>query len=144
MNIIGKLATLFALIGVTTFATRTDIVSSHPSTASRPDNHSDAYLYSGYGVVQSIELSRQSSADAGLPGSPTANRADREAEIVVVSNGTGRVSDESPEHRPANPGANKVAVRMEDGSLQVAVLKLDSGIRVGDRVRVANDALQLR
>ena len=118
--------------------------------------------YSGYGVVQAIELLQQNTtANSGIGGSGIGIGAIAGAVVGgvlgnQVGGGTGQtvatvagaaggayVGNEI-EHRQGQKTADayKVTVRMDSGSYQTVTQGNAAGLRVGDRVRIENGLVQ--
>ena len=134
--------------------------SSPASTNSGSVNSGNAY--SGYGVVQSIELVQQSTANTGIGGSGIGIGAIAGAVVGgvlgnQVGDGSGQtiatvagaaggayVGDKIEKSRQQNTAtdAYRVTVRMDSGSYQTLTQNPNTGLRVGDRVRIDNGIAQ--
>lgn len=161
MNKINKtavvlgLAALFALAGCET----TNGTSSSSNTGSNePGTVYSGGAYSGYGVVQAIELVQQdNTANTGIGGSGIGIGAIAGAVVGgvlgnQVGGGTGKtvatvagaaggayVGNEIEKSRQKKTeDAYKVTVRMDGGSYQTVTQSSNAGLRVGDRVRIDN------
>jgi len=114
--------------------------------------------YSIYGVVQSIELVQQE--NSGIAGSGIglgtvagaviggvlgnqigSGRGNTVATVAGVAGGA-YVGHELENRQQQKVDAYKITVRMDDGSYQVLMQGVNSGFRVGDRVRLENGNLQ--
>lgn len=150
------LAAVFALAGCETM--------NEPSNTSSTGNTApgSGSAYSGYGVVQAIELVPQSNtANTGIGGSGIGIGAIAGAVVGgvlghQVGGGTGQtvatvagaaggayVGNEIEKSRQQKTAdAYKVTVRMDSGSYQTVTQSTNAGLRVGDRVRVDNGSVQ--
>ncbi|MFC6672113.1 glycine zipper 2TM domain-containing protein [Marinobacterium aestuariivivens] len=117
-------------------------------------------IYSGYGVIQSIELVRQDSGDSGgsgvgmgtiagavvggVVGSQVGSGSGSTAATIIGAAGGAYIGHEL-ENRPQEQTAEvfRVRVRMENGSMQTLLLSNNNpGFRVGDRVRISNGVME--
>ena len=115
-------------------------------------------VYSGYGVVQSIELVQQQNngiANSGvglgtiagaviggvLGNQIGAGRGNTVATVAGVAGGA-YVGHELEGRQQQNVDAHRITVRMNDGSTQVFMQNINADFRVGDRVRLDNGNLQ--
>jgi outer membrane lipoprotein SlyB len=114
-------------------------------------------IYSGYGVVQSIELVRQDSGGSGVGmgtiagavvggvvGSQVGSGSGSTAATIIGAAGGAYIGHEL-ENRPQQQTADvfSVRVRMENGSTQTLLLSNNNpGFRVGDRVRISNGVME--
>lgn len=114
-------------------------------------------IYSGYGVIQSIELVRQDSGGSGVGlgtiagavvggvvGSQVGSGSGSTAATIIGAAGGAYVGHEL-ENRPQQQTADvfSVRVRMENGSTQTLLLSNNNpGFRVGDRVRISNGVME--
>lgn len=165
MNMINKFGAALgaaAILTLTGCGTMNDPfgTSSPASTNSGSVNSGNAY--SGYGVVQSIELVQQSTANTGIGGSGIGIGAIAGAVVGgvlgnQVGDGTGQtiatvagaaggayVGDKIEKSRQQNTAtdAYRVTVRMDSGSYQTLTQNTNTGLRVGDRVRIDNGIAQ--
>lgn len=118
--------------------------------------------YSGYGVVQAIELVQQgTTASSGIGGSGIGIGAIAGAVVGgvlgnQVGGGTGQTvatvagaaggayvgNEIEKRQQQKTADAYKVTVRMDSGSYQTVTQGNNAGLRVGDRVRVDNGTVQ--
>ncbi|MCP8687479.1 glycine zipper 2TM domain-containing protein [Marinobacterium sedimentorum] len=127
------------------------------------DNRSSDYgngnqtIYSGYGVVQSIELVRQESSGnggvgigtiagavvGGVVGSQVGSGHGSTAASIIGAAGGAYIGHEL-ENRQQTQTADvySVRVRMENGSTQTLLLSNNPDLRVGDRVRISNGMME--
>ncbi len=164
MNKINKtaaalgVAAVFVLAGCGTMNEPSN-TSSSGSTAPGSVNSSGAY--SGYGVIQAIELVPGTSANTGIGGSGIGIGAIAGAVVGgvlgnQVGGGTGKtvatvagaaggayVGNEIEKSRQQKTAdAYKVTVRMDSGAYQTVTQGDNTGLRVGDRVRIDNGFVQ--
>lgn len=119
-------------------------------------------VYSGYGVVQAIELVQQSTtANSGIGGSGIGIGAIAGAVVGgvlgnQVGGGTGQTvatvagaaggayvgNEIEKRQQQKSADAYKVTVRMDSGSYQTVTQGNNAGLRVGDRVRIDNGTVQ--
>lgn len=161
-NRIGSAIGICALVALVGCGTTNSPGSSSSSgnSGSGPVNSGGAY--SGYGVVQAIELLQQTTtANSGIGGSGIGIGAIAGAVVGgvlghQVGGGTGQtvatvagaaggayVGNEI-ENRQGQKTADayKVTVRMDSGSYQTVTQANNAGLRVGDRVRIENGLVQ--
>lgn len=125
--------------------------NSYPSS-SAPASSS---AYSGYGVVQSIELVRQDASNnnriglgtvagaivGGVVGNQIGEGKGNTAATVAGAAGgayAGHQIEKNTRGGGAASDAYRVSVRMDDGSYQTVLQASDNGLRPGDRVRISN------
>ena len=115
-------------------------------------------VYSGYGVVQSIELVQQEKSGmggsgigvctiagaviGGVVGNQIGSGTGKTVATVVGAAGGGYVGHEIENRQQTTEDTYKITVRMEDGSYQSLLQSTHSGFRVGDRVRFNNGVLE--
>ncbi|MDP2397144.1 MAG: glycine zipper 2TM domain-containing protein [Burkholderiales bacterium] len=131
-------------------------------TSSARSTNPGSGAYSGYGVVQSIELVRQNTtASTGIGGSGIGVGAIAGAVVGgvlgnQVGGGTGQTVatvagaaggayvgneiEKSQQQKTAD--AYKITVRMDSGQHQTVTQGNNAGLRVGDRVRIDNGTVQ--
>jgi len=150
---------LLALTGCDTMGNK----SGSPSTGNTaPGSVNSSNAYAGYGVVQSIELVQQNNtASTGIGGTGIGIGAIAGAVVGgvlgnQVGGGTGKtvatvagaaggayVGNEIEKGRQQKTvDAYKVTVRMDSGSYQTVTQNENTGLRVGDRVRIDNGTVQ--
>ena len=162
MNMLGA---VLGVVGVLTLAgceTMNDPYrTSGPATAN-PGPVNPGNVYTGYGVVQSIDLVQQgNTGGTGIGGSGVSVGAIAGAIVGGVlgnqiGDGTGRrvatvagaaggaYVGHQLESRQQPPTADvyRFTIRMDSGSYQTLTQSTSAGLRVGDRVRVDNGYLQ--
>lgn len=117
-------------------------------------------VYSGYGVVQSIELVQQEKSGiggsgiglgmiagaviGGVVGNQIGSGTGKTVATVVGAAGGGYVGHEieNRQQTKTTEDTYKITVRMQDGSYQSLLQSTHSGFRVGDRVRFNNGVLE--
>ncbi len=118
-------------------------------------------VYSGYGVVQSIELMQQAAASTGIGGTGIGIGAIAGAVVGgVLGNQVGGGSGQTiatvagaaggayvgneieKRQQQKTVDAYKVTVRMDSGAYQTVTQGNTTALRVGDRVRIDNGVVQ--
>lgn len=149
------IAALFALTGCETMNDTSNAETPAPGSVS------SSSAYSGYGVVQAIELVPGTTANTGIGGSGIGVGAIAGAVVGgvlghQVGGGTGQtvatvagaaggayVGNEIEKSRQQKTAdAYRVTVRMDGGSYQTVTQSTNAGLRVGDRVRINNGTVQ--
>ena len=156
MRMMNGIGAVFGMIAVLTLGACTNMnTTPYPPN---PGVASSGYGYSGYGVVQSIELVQQENNGIGGSGvglgtlagaviggvvgnQVGAGRGNTVATVAGVAGGA-YVGHELENRNAQRIDAHRITLRMEDGSTQVLMQNANSGFRVGDRVRLDNGNLQ--
>lgn len=164
MNTFNRIGTALGLCALVAFAGCG--TTNSPGNTSNPGNsgsvNSSGAAYSGYGVVQAIELLQQNTtANSGIGGSGIGIGAIAGAVVGgvlgnQVGGGTGQTVatvagaaggayvgneiEKSQQKKTAD--AYKVTVRMDSGATQYVTQNNNAGLRVGDRVRIDNGYVQ--
>jgi len=115
-------------------------------------------VYSGYGVVQSIELVQHEKSGiggsgiglgtiagaviGGVVGNQVGSGSGKTVATVVGAAGGGYVGHEIENRQQQTDDSYKITVRMDNGSNQSVLQSTNSGFRVGDRVRFNNGVLE--
>lgn len=115
-------------------------------------------VYSGYGVVQSIELVQREKGGiggsgiglgtiagaviGGVVGNQIGSGTGNTVATVVGAAGGGYIGHEIENRQQQTEDTYKITVRMDDGSYQSLQQSNQSGFRVGDRVRFNNGVLE--
>ncbi|MDO8466518.1 MAG: glycine zipper 2TM domain-containing protein, partial [Gallionella sp.] len=131
-----------------------DMNSPSSSGATYPQSTNSGGVYSGYGVVQSIELVRQGSAGiggsgigagtiagavvGGILGNQVGGGQGKTAATVIGAAGGAYAGHELEKRSQQQSDAYKFTIRMQDGSYQTLTQTTNPDIRVGDRVRIDN------
>lgn len=117
-------------------------------------NNQDGVYYSGYGVVQSIELVRQGNSSigfgtiagavvGGVVGNQVGSGRGNTAATVIGAAGGAYVGHELEKRQQQQQAdAYRINVRMDDGSYQAPMQSTSAGLRAGDRVRIENGVVQ--
>ncbi len=129
-----------------------------PSNAPNVGAANPAGTSSRYGVVQSIELVKQSddgiagsgiglgtiagAVVGGVVGNQVGSGRGNTAATVIGAAGGAYIGHELENRQPQKADAYKVTVRLEDGSYQAVTQSTNADLRVGDRVRMENGVLQ--
>jgi outer membrane lipoprotein SlyB len=129
-----------------------------PSNALNVGTANPAGINSGYGVVQSIELVKQSdngiagsgiglgtiagAVVGGVVGNQVGSGRGNTAATVIGAAGGAYIGHELENRQQQKPDAYKVTVRLEDGSYQALTQSTNADLRVGDRVRMENGVLR--
>jgi outer membrane lipoprotein SlyB len=116
-------------------------------------------IYSGYGVVQSIELVRQESSGnggdgvgigtiagavvGGVVGNQVGSGSGNTAATIIGAAGGAYVGHQLENRQQTQTAdAYSVRVRMENGSTQTLLLNNNPNLRAGDRVRISNGVIE--
>jgi outer membrane lipoprotein SlyB len=116
-------------------------------------------IYSGYGVVQSIELVRQENSTSagggvgigtiagavvgGVVGNQVGSGSGNTAATIIGAAGGAYVGHQLENRQQTQTAdAYSVRVRMENGSTQTLLLSNNPDLRVGDRVRISNGVIE--
>lgn len=135
---------------------RPTVYENHSSSTTQYPYSSTQNLYSGYGVVQSMELAQQgSNADTGsnvgigtvagavaggLLGSRIGGGTGQLAATAAGVAG-GAYAGHAYDNRQRQQTADvyRYTIRMDNGSYQSVMQDASAGLRVGDRVRIENN-----
>jgi len=134
------------------------------ATTNYPPNPGDSHMagagsaYTEYGVVQSVELVRQEhdgiggsgvglgtiagAVVGGIVGNQVGSGRGNTAATVVGAAGGAYVGHQLENRQQQHADADKITIRMEDGSYQTVMEGTNAGFRVGDRVRLSNGVLR--
>ena len=124
--------------------------STYPQTGG-----SSSGAYSGYGVVQSIDLVQQQQSTGiggtgigvgaiagavvgGIIGNQVGGGVGNTAATVLGAAGGAYAGNEIEKRNTPQTNANKITIRMNDGSYQTVTQGINSDVRVGDRVVIEN------
>jgi outer membrane lipoprotein SlyB len=162
MTTLKRSGTVLAAVAVLTLAgceTNSPTVYDNPSSTSTQGQYSGTQgLYSGYGVVQSVELVQQGSTSSntgiglgtiagavagGLLGSQIGGGTGQLAATAAGVAG-GAYAGHAYDNRARTQTADvyRYTIRMDNGSYQYATMDASSGLRAGDRVRIENNMVQ--
>lgn len=128
------------------------------STGNDPGSATSGSTYSGYGVVQSIELVRQDASTGiggigvgaiagavvgGVLGNQVGGGSGKTVATVAGAAGGAYVGNEiEKSQRTQTPDSYRISVRMNNGTYQTVSQASSADLRVGDRVRVYNGTVQ--
>lgn len=128
-------------------------VSTTTTSSTIPTTTTTTSSATGYGVVQAIDvIPREQAAGIGLGtvagavvggvlGNQVGSGTGRKAATVAGAVGGGLVGRQM-EQNAANTGqVYRVAVRMDNGSVQTLAQEVAPGVQVGDRVRLDNGVI---
>ena len=154
MKTMHKIGSVLGLMGALTLGACTTL--NGPYNAPAPAATGTGSVYSGYGVVQSIELVKQQ-GNAGGIGLGTiagavvggvvgnqvgAGRGNTAATVLGAAGGAYVGHELENRQQQQQPDAYKITVRMQDGSYQALMQSTSGDLRVGDRVRIENGVLR--
>lgn len=150
MKLMANWGSAIAMAGALTLGACSNVPPPE-STATYPPSSS---VYSGYGVLQSIELVRQDGSGLGLGtiagavvggivGSQMGQGQGKTAATVIGAAGGAYAGHELEKQRQQQPAdVYKFTIRMNDGSYQTVTQPGNPDIRVGDRVKITNGVVQ--
>lgn len=128
-----------------------------PSAAARPVASSPVAVYSGYGVVEAIDVVKGEAGGIGGSGLGAGTIAGALIGGVLghqVGQGTGNTAatvagaaggayvGHQMEKKSQSPDQYRFTLRMENGSYQTLMQSSSADFRVGDRVRIDNGVMQ--
>ncbi|NMG73976.1 glycine zipper 2TM domain-containing protein [Aromatoleum diolicum] len=153
MNEFGSVLGIVAALTLGACATPSTSPYGPSSGVSNPEN-----VYSGYGVVSSIELMEQDNTGraggiglgtiagavvGGVVGNQVGSGSGNTAATVIGAAGGAYIGHELENRQQApRDDAYKVTISMDDGSYQSMIVNTNTSFRVGDRVRIRNGILQ--
>lgn len=153
MKTINTLGSVIAVAAVLTLGACADMNTPSSGTA-YPQSTNTGGVYSGYGVVQSIELVRQDTAGiggsgigagtiagavvGGILGNQVGGGQGKTAATVIGAAGGAYAGHELEKRNQPQADAYKFTIRMNDGTYQTVTQTTIADIRVGDRVRIDN------
>jgi outer membrane lipoprotein SlyB len=165
MMTLHKFGVALGVVGVLTLggcATTNDPYNTSSSETTYPGTVNSGNTYSGYGVVQSIDLVQQGNAGktgiggssigigtiagaviGGVLGNQVGGGTGQTVATVAGAAGGAYVGHEI-DKRQQQPTEDvyRFNVRMENGSYQSFTQNTNTGFRVGDSVRIDNGAMQ--
>lgn len=131
---------------------------SNPNAASSSGTAYPANVYSGYGVVQSIELVKQGSGGiggsgigigtiaggviGGVLGSQVGQGRGQTAAAIGGAAAGAYAGHELEKRQQQTADAYKFTIRMDDGAYQTLTQSTSDNLRVGDRVKIENGVMQ--
>lgn len=154
MKTLNRTGSVFAVLAALTLGACT---TTSPSSSYGDGTQGNVH-YSGYGIVQSIELVKQDSGGiggsgygmgtvagavvGGVVGSQVGSGSGATAATVIGAAGGAYVGHELEKRYQQQTDAYRISIRMDDGSYQAVMQETNTGLRVGDRVRVENGVVQ--
>ena len=157
MTTMNRYGAVLALAGLLTLGGCETM--NNPTNTSSSGTINPANVYSGYGVVQSIELVQQGNSGiagsgigigtiagavvGGIVGHQVGGGTGQTAATVAGAAGGAYVGHEL-EKRQQQQTADvyKFTIRMDNGSYQALTQSTSANFRVGDRVKIENGVLQ--
>lgn len=160
MKTMNKFGALLGVVGVLTLGgceTMNDPYRSSSPETTYPGPANSGNVYSGYGVVQSIDLVQQGNTGntgigmgtiagavvGGVLGNQVGSGTGRTVATVAGAAGGAYIGHEL-ENRQQQRTADvyRFTIRMDSGSYRTLTQNTSTGFRVGDRVRIDNGYLQ--
>lgn len=162
MNKFGAMVGAVAVLTLGGCATTSDPFNTSTPATHYPETVNTGNAYSGYGVVQSIDLVQQgNTARTGIGGTGIGIGAIAGAVVGgvlgnQVGSGTGNTvatvagaaggayigNELENRQQKQTVDVYRFTVRMENGSYQTLTQSTNTGFRVGDRVRIDNGSMQ--
>jgi outer membrane lipoprotein SlyB len=153
MTAIGASVIMLAACGSS--PNQTSSVGSYPATTTSGSTIPTTTTSSatGYGVVQAIDvIPREQAAGIGLGtvagavvggvlGNQVGSGSGRKAATVAGAVGGGVVGHQMEQNAGNTGQVYRVAVRMDNGSVQTLAQEVAPGVQVGDRVRLDNGVI---
>ena len=153
MTTMNKFGSILGLAAALTLGA-CETMNTPANTSSYPQSTSSSGVYSGYGVVQSIELVRQSNTGiggsgigigtiagavvGGVVGNQVGSGRGNTAATVIGAAGGAYAGHELEKRSQQQSDAYKLAIRMDSGSYQTLTQTTVADLRVGDRVQIDN------
>lgn len=154
MNQLGPVLGLMGVLSLGACATM-----NNPADAPSSGIATQGSTYSGYGVVQSVELVKgqdnsgiagtgiglgtiAGAVVGGVVGNQVGSGRGNTAATVIGAAGGAYVGHQLENRQQETADAYRITVRMEDGSYQTVMQGTSADFRVGDRVRVGNGGIQ--
>lgn len=154
MNHVGSVIGLAAVLTLGACENMNMPGSATSSGTAYPQSTSSNRVYSGYGVVQAIELVRQADGGiggsgigagtiagavvGGIVGSQIGEGRGNTAATVLGAAGGAYAGHELEKRSQQKADAYKFTIRMSNGSYQTLTQTTNPDIRVGDRVMIEN------
>ena len=157
-NKFGSVLGLLAVLTLGACETMNTPANTSSSGSAYPQSTSSGGVYSGYGVVQSIELVQGTTGNTGIGGSGIgigtiagavvggivgnqvgSGRGNTAATVIGAAGGAyvGHEIDKR-QQQPQTADSYRVNVRMDSGSYQTLTQNTVADLRVGDRVQIDN------
>ena len=160
MNKFGSVLGLAAVLTLGACETMNTPANTSGSETAYPQSTNSGRVYSGYGVVQSMELVQQGNpGNTGIGGSGIgigtiagaivggivgnqvgAGRGNTVATVAGAAGGAyvGHEIDKRQQQQSQTADLYRVSIRMENGSYQTLTQNTVADLRVGDRVQIDN------
>jgi outer membrane lipoprotein SlyB len=151
---LGSLITLGAVLTLGACTNMNTPGSTSSSGTAYPQSTSASTAYSGYGVVQSIELVKVNNTGiagsgigvgtiagavvGGIVGNQMGGGQGKTATTVIGAAGGAYAGHELEKRSQQQSDAYKFSIRMDNGSYQTLTQTSSADIRVGDRVQIDN------
>ncbi len=155
MNKFGSVLGLAAVLTLGACETMNSPDNTSSSGTAYPQSTSSSGVYSGSGVVQSIELVRQNTASSGIGigtiagavvggivGNQVGQGRGNTAATVIGAAGGAYAGHELEKRSQQQSDAYKFTVRMDNGGYQTLTQSTNPDIRVGDRVQIENGTVR--
>lgn len=153
MKTINAFGSVMAVAAVLTLGACANM-NTPSSGTTYPQSSNTGGVYTGYGVVQSIELVRQDGAGiggsgigagtiagaviGGIVGNQVGAGQGNTAATVIGAAGGAYAGHQLEKRNQTQADVYKFTIRMNDGSYQTLTQSTNDNIRVGDRVRIDN------
>ena len=163
MNRFGSVIGLAAVLTLGACETMNTPANTSSSGTAYPQSTSSGGVYSGYGVVQSIDLVQQGSTGntgiggsgigigtiagavvGGIVGNQVGSGRGNTAATVVGAAGGAYVGHEidKRQQQPKTADLYRFNIRMDSGSYQTLTQNTVADLRVGDRVQIDNGVMR--
>ena len=161
-NKLGSVLGLAAVLTLGACETMNTPANTSSSGTAYPQSTTSGGAYSGYGVVQSIELVQRTTGNTGIGGSGIgigtiagavvggivgnqvgSGRGNTAATVIGAAGGAyvGHEIDKR-QQQPQTADSYRVNIRMENGSYQTLTQSTVADLRVGDRVLIDNGVVR--
>jgi len=156
MTAMNKYGSVLALAGLLTLSGCETM--NIPTDTSSSGTTIPANVYSGYGVVQSIELVKQDSGGiggsgigigtiaggviGGVLGSQVGQGSGQTAATIGGAAAGAYAGYELEKRQKQTADAYKFTIRMDNGAYQTLTQSTSADVRVGDRVKIENGVMQ--
>ena len=149
MNKFGSVFGLAAVLALGACGTTNNAGTRSSSSSAYPSSSSSSSAYSSSGVVQSIDLVRQDTADSkigvgtiagalvgGIVGNQVGQGSGNTAATVLGAAGGAYAGHQIEKRNQQQTDAYKITIRMDDGAYQTVMQNTSGDLRVGDRVQI--------
>jgi outer membrane lipoprotein SlyB len=152
MKSVHHLKSAAALAAILTLGACADMNSSR-APSSYPQSTQPSAAYSGYGVVQAIDLVGQSNSGVpagailgavlgGVLGNQVGAGNGKTAATVIGAAGGAYAGNELEKRNQQQSEGYKFTIRMANGAYQTVTQTSHADIRVGDRVKIENGVVR--